>query len=102
LAEVILNNKSRQKDSDGFMLGARVEQIQQIDILLRSNRREQFNTPEQIATAYNSCRSYVADIRKLQKQLGIDDDAMISAMGVTKPEGFSQFKTLLASYEAAR
>src|SRR5206468_4227952 len=33
MADVIIENKSRQKDSDGFMLGARVQELIQINVL---------------------------------------------------------------------
>jgi hypothetical protein len=96
--EVILKNKSLQKDSDGFMLGARVEEIREIDIRLQSSGRDKFNTQQTIAAAYKICGEFVAEIRKLQAQLGIDDEATISAMGVTKPDAFEHYKALLNSY----
>lgn len=102
LAKVIQNNESRQKDSDGFMLGARLGEVQQIDILLHLDGVERFNSQEDVATTRKDCREFVADIRKLEKQLGVDDDAVISAIGATEPELFSRTKALLASYEAAR
>ena len=54
--ELITNSKSRQKDSDGFMLGARTEQVNEIDSVAHNDTRELFNTHEEIVSAYNLCR----------------------------------------------
>jgi HD superfamily phosphohydrolase YqeK len=72
------------------MLGARLGQVQQVDQLFHFDGVEKYNSPEQIAAAQEHCRHEVAEIRKLQKQLGIDDDAVISAIGVTEPQGFDE------------
>ena len=102
LADVIINNQARQKDSDGFMLGARLATVKQIDFLLHWDTVKERNSAEQIAAAQKHCRHDVAEIRTLQKQLGIDDDALISAIGVTKPEGITRIKALLASYDGEK
>src|SRR4029077_11926624 len=44
--ELITNSKSRQKDSDGFMLGVRTEQVNEIDSVAHNDTRELFNTHE--------------------------------------------------------
>ena len=54
--ELITNSKSRQKDSDGFMLGARTEQVNEIDSVAHEDTRELFNTHEEIVSADNLCR----------------------------------------------
>ena len=101
LDEVIDNNKSRQKDSDGFMLGARAEQVNEIDSIAHDDTRELFNTHQEIVSAYNLCREYVTEIRKLQKRLGIDDDTLVSATDLWNSQGV-HMKALLASYDGAR
>jgi sulfur relay (sulfurtransferase) DsrC/TusE family protein len=100
--EVTINSKSRQKESDGFMLGARVEQVNEIDSVAHNDTRELFNTHEEIVSAYNLCREYVTEIRKLQKQLGIDDDTLLSATDVWNSQGVTHMKAVLASYDGAR
>jgi hypothetical protein len=100
--EVINNSKSRQKESDGFMLGARTEQVNEIDSVAHNDTRELFNTHEEIVSAYNLCREYVTEIRKLQKQLGIDDDTLLSAIDVWNSQDVTHMKAVLASYDGAR
>ena len=96
-----INSKSRQKDSDGFMLGARAEQVNEIDSIAHDDTRELFNTHQEIVSAYNLCREYVTEIRKLQKRLGIDDDTLVSATDLWNSQGV-HMKALLASYDGAR
>lgn len=100
--ELINNSKFRQKDSDGFMLGARTEQVNEIDSVAHGDTRELFNTHEEIVSAYNLCREYVAEIRKLQKRLGIDDDTLLSAIDVWNSQDVPRMKEVLASYDSAR
>ena len=100
--ELITNSKSRQKDSDGFMLGARTEQVNEIDSVAHNDTRELFNTHEEIVSAYNLCREYVTEIRKLQKRLGIDDDTLLSAIDVWNSQDVTRMKEVLASYDGAR
>jgi uncharacterized phage infection (PIP) family protein YhgE len=99
--KVILQNKSRQKDSDGFMLGARVEQLKLIDVLLSLEGLRDFNSQEAITAALDKAHQYALDIRKLQKKLGVDDDALIvDALGYTREEGANRVKRRIANYEA--
>ena len=95
-------SKSRQKESDGFILGARAEQVNEIDSIAHNDTRELFNTHEEILSAYNLCREYVTEIRKLQKQLGIDDDTLLSAIDVWNSQDVTHMKAVLASYDGAR
>ena len=98
---LIIDSKSRKEDSDGFMLGARAEQVNEIDSVAHNDTRELFNTHEEIVSAYNLCREYVAEIRKLQKRLGIDDDTLVSATDLWSSQGVNM-KAVLASYDSAR
>lgn len=100
--ELMANSKFRKKDSDGFMLGARTEQLNEIDSVAHEDTREWFNTHEDIVSAYNLCREYVTEIRKLQKRLGIDDDTLLSAIDVWNSQDVARMKEVLASYDSAR
>jgi len=100
--ELIANSKFRKKDSDGFMLGARTEQLNEIDSVAHEDTREWFNTHVDIVSAYNLCREYFTEIRKLQKRLGIDDDMLLSAIDVWNSQDVTRMKELLASYDSAR
>ena len=84
------------------MLGARTEQLNEIDSVAHGDTRELFNTHEEIVSAYNLCREYVAEIRKLQKRLGIDDDTLLSAIDVWNSDDVTRMKEVLASYDGAR
>lgn len=101
MADVIVRNQSRQTDSVGFMLGARYQEWRQLELLLRSAGVRKFNSAAEIESGLRDSKSYFVQMRSLQKELGIDDDALISALGITNPEGIAQMKAQIAGYIAA-
>src|SRR5207247_5864308 len=76
MADVIIENKSRQKDSDGFMLGARVQELIQINVLLNLEGTRQFNNQEAITSGLQRAQEIAVEIRRQQKELGLSDDAL--------------------------
>jgi len=101
---VIYRNISVHKDSDGFMLGARLQQLKQIDHALESLRS--LSNPSQddkreMSSFLRSAKMCANDIRALQKKLGIDDDALAEAQTIfNRTAARAKIKQLVTSYQS--
>ena len=94
--DAIDRNKALQKDSDGFMLGARFQELEQLDAALRAHRVAQFNAD--IGHFFSLAKQYANEVRALQKKLGIDDSALAEAQVMHKSVALSEIRRLLSSY----
>jgi hypothetical protein len=101
---VIYQNISMHKDSDGFMLGARLQQLKQLDHALESLRSLANPTQddkEEMSTFLRSAKMYANDVRALQKKLGINDDALAEAQTIfNRTAARPKISQLLTSYQS--
>jgi hypothetical protein len=100
MATAILRNKSRQADSDGFMLGASFAKWKEVDWALELKLMDSFNSPSETARARRSAAQYLSEVRKLQKTLGIDDQALLRAIDCSTPQCIERIKGRIAQYES--
>jgi hypothetical protein len=100
--DVIQRNKSTQTDSDGFMLGARLSQLHELDRVLHSLRSISNPTAdmtEDISSFSSLAKTYANDVRALQKKLGIDDAALAEAQTIfNQAAALASIRQLLSSY----
>lgn len=94
--EVIKRNKSLQKDSDGFMLGARFEEIQQLDLALHLEGIGDLNTQEEMNWCVSVAQQAAKEVRELQKKLAIDDSGLADALN----RKLDLFTELMSRYES--
>ncbi len=98
--DVIERNKSLQKDSEGFMLGARLQQVERLDDALHADGIGQFNTEKDIREYFSRAQECAKDVRALQKKLGIDDNALAEAQSTyNSAAAVASIRRLLSSYE---
>ena len=99
---VIYRNISIHKDSDGFMLGARLYQLKQLDDALESLRSLANPTQddkEEMSTFLRSAKMYANDVRALQKKLGINDDTLAEMQTIfNRTAARPKIRQLLTSY----
>jgi hypothetical protein len=88
--EVISRNKSANTDSDGFMLGARLRELCELNSLIElvetNQNVQQFNSAADLKNAKEELKRYASEIRALEKKLGIDDDQLIAASNISPNE----------------
>jgi hypothetical protein len=101
---VISRNRSANSDSDGFLLGACLGELEQEDRLLKlvesDSKFSQFNTASQVSEAKEDLKRYAGEIRAVEKKLAITDDQLVQA---ADPDPSDQayraaLKALLARY----
>jgi hypothetical protein len=100
LDRVIDQNKSRNTDSDGFLLGAYLGKWMHLEILLSVGAKPQFssvNSAEDIRLVKEDAIETFAKMRELQKKLGVNDDALFSAAGFQHAE---KIKDWIAKFES--
>jgi hypothetical protein len=97
LDRVIDRNKSRNTDSDGFLLGAYLGKWMHLEILLSIGPKPQFNSAEAIQLIKEDATATFAKMRELQKKLGVNDDALFSAAGFKRIE---KIKDMMAKFES--
>jgi len=101
---VIYRNISMHKDSDGFMLGARLQQLKQLDHAiesLRSLSNPSQDDKKEMSSFLRSAKMCANDIRVLQKKLGINDDALAEAQTVfNRTAARPRIRQLLTSYQS--
>ena len=101
MADVILQNRAARMDSEGFLLGARVEEILHLGILLNLDGVEQLNSRETMASSLKHAHQTALEIRRQQRQFGISDDALVDALEVKTTVGRELIKRVIAKYEGA-
>src|SRR6266496_2279806 len=80
LNRVLDRNRSRNTDSDGFLLGASLGMWMNLEILLKI-ASDRFNSSEDLQLGRRYAVETFAKMRELQKKLGVNDDALLSAAG---------------------
>ena len=83
------------------MLGARYQEWRQLEFLLHLAGLRQFNTGAEVESGVADAKNYFAQMRSLQRELGVDDNALIAAMGIKDPEGVAQIKAQITVYSSA-
>ncbi len=96
---VFERNISRNADSDGFMLGATIEEWRLVDVFLKHRTMSAFTSQKDEALVAEGQMEHFRKIRELQKRLGIDDDALLNALEWKSP-GKQETKLLLSEYDS--
>jgi hypothetical protein len=94
---VISRNSAKNTDSLGFYLGARASAVILLDVLFKVPATSQANSAQDIASARAAAQKYAVGVRELQKQMGIDDEALCQALGLSGATA-QETKSLLASF----
>ena len=97
LDNVADRNKSRNTDSDAFLLGASLGQWVHLEIVFLDKAPNQFSSAEDIQLARKDAVRAFSKMRELQAKLGIDDDALLSAADCKIKQ---RVKELMAKYRA--
>jgi hypothetical protein len=85
------------------MLGARLQQLKQLDHALESLRSLSAPTQDdkrEVSSFLRSAKMYANDIRALQKKLGIDDDALAEEQTIFNRTAARPRIRLLTSYQS--
>ncbi len=85
--EVIERNKAKNTDSDGFLLGALLEQWIFVDQMYPTMASNGFTNKEGAKLVRESLVEHFRRFRDLQKKFALDDDALLDAAGIKKSEG---------------
>ena len=97
LDEVIKRNQAKNTDSDGFLLGAHLVKLTLLDAMLGIPLMRQTSGEEQTQLVMKSALDEGSEIRRLQKILGIDDQALFDALQIP-PKGKIRFEEVLGRY----
>jgi hypothetical protein len=99
MRSVVSENTSINRDSQGFLLGARFMQWYLLDMFLHHQQVSENNTVTEINFGRAKAAIYFQDIRALQKSLKISDADLRDALGLERSD--AELQALMESYDAA-
>ena len=98
MRSVVSENTSINRDSPGFLLGARFMQWYLLDMFLHHQHVSENNTANEINLGRARAAIYFHDIRALQKSLKISEAVLRDALGLEKTD--AELQALMESYDA--
>jgi hypothetical protein len=99
-SKVITRNTAANTDSDGFMIGVRFVELLQLYARLDIADVRTFNGEAKVTEAAKLAKFCHAELRRLQKKIGVDDDALMKAAQPPSAEKETRMRAILTAYDS--